>query len=268
MDERIPASLHPLLNQYVALLQHTLPDLVDACYVHGSLGLHAFNPHFSDINFITVLKRRASAAEVDHLESLHQMLAARYPAWPLEGSYLQWEDLGRLEDTITPAPCVHDGIVRPAGYHDVNLVTWWVLQQHGIALFGPPPQTLAFTVDWNRLHKEMHDNLNDYWVRFTRSPAKVAYLRTDDGIQWAVLGVLRQFYTFREHNIVSKTAVGRYALEHLPPRWYRLIHEAINLREQQSRSSYKSRALRTVEAVLFMRYIIKTCKVYRTGVDR
>lgn len=259
MDERIPASLHPLLEQYVALLQRTLPDLVDACYLHGSLALSAFNLHFSDIDFITVLKRRASAAEVERLQSLHQTIAARYPHWPLEGSYLQWEDLGQLEDAVTLAPCVHDGILRPAGHHDINLVTWWVLQQHGIAVFGPLPQTLKFTVDWKLLQTQMYDNLNSYWVGFTRSPAKIAYLSTSNGVQWAVLGVLRQFYTFQEHDIISKTAAGHYALKHLPARWHRLIHEAINVREQQSGSFYKSRALRTIEAVQFMHYIIKRC---------
>ncbi|MBZ0302050.1 MAG: DUF4111 domain-containing protein [Anaerolineae bacterium] len=88
------------------------------------------------------------------------------------------------------------------------------------------------------------------------------WLGSDWGIQWAVLGVLRQFYSFREGAITSKVGAGDYALQHLPPTWHRLIQEALNIRTQSGQCLYRSRLLRMMEAVRFMRYIIQTCNLH------
>jgi hypothetical protein len=50
--------------------------------------------------------------------------------------------------------------------------------------------------------------MNTYWARFTTDPRYIAWLLADYGIQWTVLGVLRQFYTFREHAITSKVGAA------------------------------------------------------------
>nr|WP_322709611.1 aminoglycoside adenylyltransferase domain-containing protein [Nostoc sp. ChiSLP03a]MDZ8210774.1 DUF4111 domain-containing protein [Nostoc sp. ChiSLP03a] len=173
------------------------------------------------------------------------------------------EDVGREQQEIAPYPYYHDSVLHSAGYHDINQATWWVLKHRGICLIGVPPENLAFTVDWNLLQRKMKENLNSYWVSWTRAPSKVAYLLTDSGIEWAVLGVLRLFYVLREHEILSKTEVGRYALVHLPPKWHQLIQEAINLREIRHGSSYRSKVSRAVEAVRFLRYVINVCNEIR-----
>ncbi|WGV25287.1 aminoglycoside adenylyltransferase domain-containing protein [Halotia branconii] len=259
MDIRVPECVRPVLADYLLSLKTELPNLIDACYIHGSIALDAFNRHFSDIDFITILARRATAQEVEKLKAVHQQVEMLYPEWKLEGSYLQWEDLGREQQEIVPYPYYHDGVLRSAGYHDVNLVTWWVLKHRGISIMGLSPQTLAFTVDGNLLRTNIQENLNSYWVSWTRQPNKIAYLVTDSGIQWAVLGILRLFYTLREHDITSKTEAGRYALVHLPTQWHRLITEAINLRSNRHGSCYRSRVNRAIEAVRFLRYVINVC---------
>jgi len=183
----------------------------------------------------------------------------------LEGSYLQWHDLGGCEDTISPHPYIHDGILHASGYHDINGVTWWILKHHGIALIGPPPDQLDIPVDWNDLIAKMHDNLNSYWASFTTNPRRITWLLTDYGIQWVVLGVLRQFYTFRKHAITSKTGAGRHALDHTPVQWHRLIREAINIREGMRTSSYRFRIVRAASAHAFLQLIITACNSDTTG---
>jgi hypothetical protein len=258
-DARIPEPIRPLLQDYLGLLSDRVPDLADACYLHGSIALNAFNERLSDIDFITVLRRPPTADELKQLRTSHQTITTNYPRWKLDGSYLQWEDLGRLPDTMAPSPYVAEGIFRPQGYRDINLVTWWLLKHHGIALFGTLPQQLTFTVSWDDLVARMHDNLHSYWRSWTRSPTRLPQLFTDYGIQWAVLGVLRLWYAFRKGGIVSKTGAGRYALKHLPARWHPLIHEAINLRETSDRRYYKSRIYRACDTVAFLHYIINLC---------
>jgi hypothetical protein len=258
-DTRIPEPIRPLLQDYLGLLNDRVPDLIDACYLHGSIALNAFNDRWSDIDFITVLQHRPTADELTRLRSIHRTITTKYPRWKLDGSYLQWQDLGRLPDTIAPSPYVAEGIFHPQGYRDVSLVTWWTLKHKGIVLLGSSPRSLTFTVSWDELVSRMHDNLNSYWLSWTRSPTRLPQLFTDYGIQWSVLGVLRLWYTFCEGDIVSKTDAGRYALNRLPARWHRLIQAAIDLRENPDRKYYKSRICRAIDAVLFLRYVIRLC---------
>jgi Domain of unknown function (DUF4111) len=263
MDTRIPECIRPVLNDYLLLLQIELPGLIEGFYIHGSIALNAFNPYLSDIDFITILIQRATTSEVKKLKAVHKKLELSYPQWKLEGSYLLLEDVGREQQEIAPYPYYHDRDLHSAGYHDINQATWWVLKHQGICLIGVPPENLAFTVDWNLLQRKMKENLNSYWVSWTRAPSKVAYLLTDSGIEWAVLGVLRLFYVLREHEIVSKTEAGRYALVHLPPKWHQLIQEAIDFREIRHGSSYRSKVSRAIEAVRFLRYVINVCNEIR-----
>jgi Domain of unknown function (DUF4111) len=258
-DARIPEPIRPLLQDYLQLLTDRVPDLIDACYLHGSIALNAFNERWSDIDFITVLRQRPTSEDLTQLQVIHQTIITKYPRWKLDGSYLQWQDLGHLPDTIAPAPYVADGIFHPQGYRDINLVTWWILKHKGIVLLGLSPRSLTFTVSWDELVSRMHDNLNSYWRSWTRSPTRLLQLFTDYGIQWSVLGVLRLWYTFCEGDIVSKTDAGRYALTHLPTRWHRLIQAAIDLRENPDLRYYKSRICRAIDAVQFLRYIIRLC---------
>jgi hypothetical protein len=255
----IPQPAQQVLNEYIALVHAALPGLLNGIYVHGSLALNAYNPGLSDIDVISITSRRCTDADMDSLRALHQTLAQHYPQAQLEVCYLLAQDVGQSEDSMLSHPYVHDGIFHTAGYHDINAVTWWVLKHHGIALYGPPPDQFDIQIDWERLLADMHHNLNTYWAGFTHNPRRVAWLLNDYGIQWAVLGVLRQFYTFRERAITSKAGAGRYGLVHTPPQWHQLIQEAISIREGSARSSYRSRIVRAISARAFVQLIITAC---------
>jgi hypothetical protein len=263
MNITLPAPIQPLLNDYVHLLEKELPGFVTGLYLHGSIALGAFNIHLSDIDFIAFITRHPTTRDLASLRAIHQTITTNHPRWALEGSYLQWGDLGKLENTIAPFPFYHDTQFEEAGKFDVNSVTWWVLKHRGIALIGPESHTLPLEVDWDLLVTRMQENLNSYWMSFTRDPKRIAWFFTDFGIEWTVLGVLRQYYTFIEQDITSKTGAGEYALAHLPIKWHRLIREAIRIRKQANtshdQSFYKSRGARALEAHTFLRYIIDSC---------
>lgn len=259
MPAPIPALVQPVLDAYIDLAGRRVPGLLEGFYLHGSLALDAFDPRLSDIDFVAVTSRRCTPEDVAGLRAVHQEIERQYPAWPLAGSYLQWADLGRFEEDIPPVPYYHDGVFHPAGYHDVNAVTWWILKQRGIAVLGPPPEQLTIPFDWDVLRVRMIQNVNSYWRRFTTSPQRIAWLLVDDGIQWAVLGVLRPFYTLREHDITSKVGAGQYALRHTDPRWHRIIHEALNIRASVPGSAYRSRRARLLHARAFIATIIRAC---------
>ncbi len=259
MSTTIPEPVQHVLNEYTALVHEALPGFLAGIYLHGSLALGAFNPGLSDIDFISITSRRCTATDIDTLRVLHNRLVQRYPQAQLEGCYLLAQDVGRFEDSIPPHPYVHDGIFQASGYHDINAVTWWVLKHRGIAVNGPPPDQFDIHIDWDDLLAKMHHNLNTYWASFTTNPRRMTWLLNDYGIQWAVLGVLRQFYTFREQAITSKIGAGMYGLVHTPAQWHRLIQEAINIRAGSSASGYRFRIVRAITACAFLQLIIVAC---------
>ncbi len=229
---------------------------MSAFYLVGSIALGAFDPRRSDIDFVAVLCRPPSQADFEALDRVHKGLKKQFPQWIQEGNYFQPADLGRMKD-LGPCLSINEHGLQPPALRDECPVTWWILKHHGIAVFGPAPETLPFEVDEGEMLRWMQGNLNSYWANWLRQPARLAVFWSDWGIQWTALGVLRQFYTFREHNIVSKTAAGEYGLTCLPPRWHRIIREALRIRKGERGSLYRFRIQRTVEGIRFLKYMIE-----------
>lgn len=176
--------------------------------------------------------------------------------------YFQPGDLGCLDRTNEPFLNYHDGKLTWSSNFGLSSVTWWILKHCGISVFGPSPQTLNFTVDMDHLIHVQRENLNSYWASWTTRLDGILALLSDWGIQWTVLGVLRQFYTIRKHQITSKTKAGEYAIAWMPDRWHLIIREALALRGDPKQSYYYSRMKRAVDAFRFPKYVIKSCNEY------
>lgn len=262
IDLRIPEPVQPIIKDYLRLTEQRLVGLIDASYVIGSIALGEFNEYFSDIDFVTVLSRRASPIDLGHLRKIHQSIEKIYPRWKMSGSYVQASDLGKLGNDLRPYPQFHDGVLHPAVHKEINSVTWWELKNHGIPIVGTASGDLPFIVSWDVLISAMRENLNTYWRSWTHLPRRIAILYSDSGIQWAVLGVLRQLFTFRENSITTKVKAGEYALGCVPRRWHPLIQEAINIRQRQKGSSPRFRFGRMMETVRFLNYVINICNRY------
>ena len=258
MNQRIPELIQPTLQEYLSLVDHQIPDFIKAFYVEGSIALGGFNEQFSDIDFVALLSRRPTHTEFAALRNIHKVIGKKYPRWKMSGSYLQSDDLDRGSNRIKASSC-YEGRLRAQGQFDWNWVAGWILKNHGIAIIGPEPQAIPVTIDWNQLIKRMRKNLNSYWAGWTRRPDAIGRMMFDWGIQWAVLGILRQFFSFRENAITTKTKAGEYALTCVPNHWHGLIQEALDIRGRTRASAYRVSVLRTMEAVRFLKFIIQTC---------
>lgn len=260
MTATVPEVVKPLLDEYLALLEEKLPGLVGGFYLQGSLALDAFNVRLSDIDFIAFLNRDWTTRDLAELKAIHDTLHQKYRCWPIEGLFLEWPSQTDPEMVVLPYLNQHIGKITLDSFFELNDVTWWLLKNKGITLKGPEAQSLGYTVDWQALLAGMHHNQNTYWANYTRKPDRIARLLSDWGIEWAVLGSLRQLYTFRENDITSKSGAGRYALKNLPPKWHPIVQEALNLREQPGAPSlYRSKILRAFQAVRFLRFVRKEC---------
>jgi hypothetical protein len=258
MDQRIPEAIRPALQGYIALLNNQTSSLAKAVYIEGSIALGGFNENFSDIDFVALLDRRPSAAEFAALCDLHKAIGRKYPRWKMSGSYLQPDDPGRTNGKVEAIVC-YEGKLTQHGSFDWNWVDGWTVKNHGIAIIGSEPDMLPGNADWDRLILSMRENLNSYWSGWTKRPYCLAAMMLDRGIQWAVLGVLRQLFTFRENMITTKIKAGEYALGCLSEEWHPLIREAIAIREGKKGSAYTLRVVRMFEAVKFLRFVIQTC---------
>jgi hypothetical protein len=258
-DPRIPKPIQPIITDYLQLTEQRLIGLIDSSYVVGSIALGEFNEHFSDIDFVTVLRRRATPIDLGHLHRIHQSIEKRCPRWKMSGSYIQAAKLGKIGNDLGSYPDFHDGRLHSSAHHGISAVTWWELKNHGIPIVGIGSRDLPFTVNWNTLIADMRENLNTYWRSWIRHPRHVAALYSNWGVQWAVLGVLRQYFTFKENTITTKVRAGEYALVSLPHRWRPLIREAISIRQTKQSTAYRSRFGRMMETTGFLRYVIDLC---------
>lgn len=257
MHSRLPEVIRPLLHTYLDQLAQHVPDLAQGVYVHGSIALEAFDAQRSDIDTLVVINRRAREDDTQKLTVLHKTIASQYPRWRLEVSYLQAADLGQPESAIQPHPIYHDNQFDAAGHFDVNPVTWWLLKNKGITLLGTEAQALPFTAGWDAVVDYMRHNLNTYWASFGKQPSRMIRSLTDDGVAWIVLGVLRQYYSFKEKDITSKVGAGEYVLKVLPVEWHTLIQDALDIRQGRKPKRYSSRFTRGYATVRFVRYIVE-----------
>ncbi|MBI1257111.1 MAG: DUF4111 domain-containing protein [Chloroflexi bacterium] len=257
MPSPIPPAIAPLLDTYLTAIEQKLPGLLTGFYVYGSIALGAFNERSSDIDAVAVVSRRCTPSDIEDLRAIHQAIQQQYPRPFLEVIYLQEGDFGKEANQIEPFPYAHDGGFEASGHFEINEVTWWLLKNKGITLKGTRAADLNYTVDWDDLIAKMHINLNDYWARYTRNPRYIAVLFSDYGVQWAVTGVLRQYYSFREGDITSKDGAALYALDHVAERWHKLIREALNIRSDTPPSLYRSPIVRGIEAINFVNAIIQ-----------
>ncbi|HYF64661.1 MAG TPA: aminoglycoside adenylyltransferase domain-containing protein [Herpetosiphonaceae bacterium] len=262
-SQGIPAAIRPMLEDYLALVEQARPGLLAGLYLHGSIALGAFNERLSDIDFLALLSRPCAPEDIDVLRSIHGDIGRRYRPWPMEGSYLQWPDVGALDGLLPEHPHLHNGRLALDRTQDAGDVTWWItwllLRERGIALAGPPAPTLPIDIAWEPLLERMRHNLAAYWGGFLSRPPRMAWLLSDYGVQWVVLGALRQFYSLRERAITSKDGAGSYGLARLPPRFHPVIEEALAIRAGTNRRR-GGRLRRAIAARRLLGAVIEACR--------
>lgn len=250
---KIPVSVQSVLNEYMTLLNERLPNTLVGLYLHGSIALNAFVENSSDIDFLTIINHRLATSEAAILYEIHQSIA-RNSKPDMDGYYLIQEEIGsQAEGLYYNGGQLQDKTV-------INPVTWWILKNKGIPVLG---EELNIAVDRMDLLSYVSENMNTYWanrIRKIEDSDPLLLLPKEflnEEIQWSILGILRQYYTLREHDIISKLGAGEYALKHVPEEWHHIINEAIQIRKGTGKTFFESEKKRLDTASLFMEYILK-----------
>ncbi|GAB0167628.1 DUF4111 domain-containing protein [Lysinibacillus sp. CTST325] len=263
MDTRVPIPVQKILNDYITLFQNKIPNTLEGFYLHGSIALNAFINGSSDIDFIAVVNRSLTEEDAKVISELHKELNRKYKDTGMDGCYLLVEDIGKKQSEVNGCLNVNEGKTN-WGNDTINPITWWILKNKGITILGADAATYNFNVDERVLDDYVLENMNSYWSsRLKKIKKYKAFLipnkLVDLEVEWSVTGILRQFYTLQEQDIVSKVDACKYAIHHLPEEFHNIINEAISIREGSNIRYCNSKKQRIDDTIQCMDYILKQC---------
>ena len=261
----IPTLVQKVLDEYIALVNERLPNTLEEVYLQGSIALGAYVVNSSDIDFIVITNRRLLEADAVVLTEIHSKIANGYKNPELDGVYIIRRDLGRLNLGDEKYLNYNSGKLSCSSNFDP--IIWWILKTKGIKIVGTEQTALDFDIHPKHLISYVNENMNSYWAqRVEKMETSITELdnlpteEIDDEIEWTVLGLLRQFYSLKEHDIISKLGAGEYALMHLTNEWHPIIKEAINIRKGEKMNIFTSDQERIDLMIRFSKYIIHYCK--------
>ncbi|MGE5631052.1 MAG: aminoglycoside adenylyltransferase domain-containing protein [Caulobacteraceae bacterium] len=259
----IPEKVNEVLKQYFNLIESKLPGLLEGYYLYGSSSLKAFKDEFSDIDFIAVISRKATEADIDVLKEIHSDMQKKYPKPILDGMYITKDDIESLNKCESSCLRFNDGKFLGFKKFDRNSIDAYQLKKYGITIKGQDIKNYNYEVNWDILISNMRDNLNTYWLNWVngcRRFPSIKYLGLFISlgmIEWGVLGISRLYYTFSEGDMTSKVGAGEYALRTVPQKWHRIINESMRLRKGIGKSYYRSIFERRNDALDYIEFIIQ-----------
>ena len=263
---KIPKIVEKILKEYQKLVNDRLPSTLEGLYLHGSIALDAFEEGKSDIDFIAITNQRLTEDVAGILSEIHRTIAQKYKTPEMDGVYLTWQDIGKTEHDEQNYYYYNGEHLSYGSYFNFNPVTWTLFASKGISILGPDVSNFEFGTSLQQLKSFVLINMNTYWAsRIQRLEAsldqglRLSSEEIQEEIEWMVLGLLRQYYTLMEGEIISKTAAGVYGLNHFPKVYHRIIKEAMNGRMGRKECLFNSERERLESAKEFSKYLVGDC---------
>lgn len=230
-------------------------SIIESVYLYGSVALGDFIEGSSDIDFIAILREPPKVSDIESISAAHKAVEIEFPQTDIMGAYLLASDLGKPHADSAPLLTYYNKQVHSNGYgSDINPITWWVLKNHGIKMYGSD-QSFHYDIATENLVRYVIDNLNTYWISWIDRLDEISITQLDEAVEWCTLGMLRQLYTLKEHRIKSKVEAGYYGMTVIPQQWHGLLHEAINIKRGIPDRYYHSNEQRLADLAALLRYI-------------
>ena len=251
---RLPPQALEVCDAWLREIDRTAPGLVTGLHVRGGIGFGEFVPGRSDVDFVAVMSRRPTTADVDLVEAAHAATNARRPDVPFDGMHLLEEDLAGDPDDCPDVPCVLHGHFEAAARYDLSPVAWHELAGHSLTVRGSLPEIWT---DHDRLLGFTRDTLDTDWRNSAEALAKFpAEAQTEQSCEWSVLGVARLHHLLVTGQMTAKGAAGRWGLAFYDERFHRVLREALWIREGGSGSEYDDPAERGRDTAGFTAYVV------------
>jgi hypothetical protein len=241
--------INALLETLLARLQAILEDEFVGLYIYGSLASGDFNPLTSDIDFLAVTSEPLPEATVVRLGEMHAALWQGDNPWAqrMEAAYIPLYALRRYDPANSTYPHLgSDGHFGVEWHESGAVIQRWMLLDQGIALAGPPLDTLIDPISPDELRAAVASLLEEWWRPRLEDPS---ILQADEYRAYAVQTLCRMLYT-REHGaVISKYKAARWAQENLEPPWRELAKQALLWRDGGA-------APELAETLAFIRYTL------------
>lgn len=222
----LPHDVEETCRGWLAIIDELAPGLVTGLHVRGGLGFGEYVPGVSDIDMVAVLAHRPSYDEVAALEESHALVGDREGP-PLDGFHVTAEDLAGDPEDCPDLPCILHGWFDPAGRFDVTPLGWHELAWHSVAVRGSLP---AMAVQPDRLRAFTQECLLGEWAGIAASLEKFPAESATDDATWHVLAAARLDHVRVTGAQTSKSAAGRWALDHHDERWHPVLRDALRVR--------------------------------------
>ncbi|WP_217993276.1 nucleotidyltransferase domain-containing protein [Bacillus sp. AFS096315] len=170
--KEIPKEINVVLDTYLQYFDLKLPNLIDSFYLYGSITLGAFKNGFSDIDFIAVVKRKVSDADVKILREIHKDMQRKFPNTILDGWYILNEDIMSLNEEGNLCIRFNDGKFQGLNKFQKNSIDAFQLKKYGITVRGLNIDNVDISVNWDIILANMRDNLNSYWLSWLNKSKK------------------------------------------------------------------------------------------------
>ncbi|RHW26156.1 DUF4111 domain-containing protein [Nocardioides immobilis] len=247
----IPAQVADVCDHFLRIAP---AGLVEGLHLHGGLAFGEWVPGQSDIDFVAVLSHRPTDAEVELLRETHEAMASYSPIH-FDGMHVLAGDLAGDPRACPDVPTILGGYFSEGVLDPV--IAWHELARSGITVHGPPLADLAVWTSPDVLRDHTLDNLDTYWRANAEALAKMpSEGAAEDACCWCVLGVARLHHLLVTGEMTSKSAAGRWGLEHYPERWHRVLRDAVRVREGGADEYGDDRAARGLDTAAFTASVV------------
>jgi hypothetical protein len=212
-------------------MQAILRDQLIGFYLYGSLSLGDFDPESSDVDFLVVITEDISEEMFERLHAMHAIIASSGLPYAnyIEGSYIPLKSLRRYDPHNAHHATI--GIDWPfrVAFHGSNwILERYIIREHGVVVYGPPPQTLIDPVAPEEMQAAVCEQLRDFWSSQLDGPE---WLRPRNYQAFAMLTLCRALYTLHQGMVSSKPQAALWAQETYP-QWKPIIERSLSWRTQ------------------------------------
>lgn len=250
---RIHNCIRELIYEFRRKLEELIPDKLYGLYLYNSVAMGNFEPEYSDIDFIVLLKDYLTEKELLKLADLHKRLGEDFTYGKvLEGMYLQYTDLGKSNQAMKPYPYAKVAQLYKKGHYDINAVTWWSMKTYTMEIDSPQLKEKLNNYNWSNVIDTMDININNYW---TKKLENKALFLEDLWVEFGVVTLSRIIYTLEENSMTSKTKACHYILGK-SNQWDDILNEALAIRERNAKSVIGDTELRQKKTIEYLSYMI------------
>jgi hypothetical protein len=240
------SEIRQLLASLLSEMQKNLGDNLVGLYLYGSLVWGDFDDDVSDIDMLAATALTINDEEFDRLQHMHDDFARQHAAWRdrIEVQYFSLYGLKMFKTQSNPMANISPG--EPFHMIQANrlwLMNWYFVQDYGLTLFGPPPQTLIDPITKDEFLLAVQDDAASWRERIANaknSPRHQSY---------AILTLCRALYAHQHREQTSKKRAALWASQKFPA-WADLIEDALIWRKTPPSGSGNS--AKTEKFALFM----------------